>query len=435
MTFRDTKAHANADALSRLPLHVETTTVETPPELVLLAEHLQDSPVTAKDIRAWTEKDPILSRVFQFLLQGWPSKCNSDLDAFSANRSELSLYDGCILWGSRVVVPKQGHEAVLQELHDGHPGMSRMKSLARMYVWWPGIYADIEKSVRLCSMCQEVQSSPPPAPLNPWKWPTWPWARLHIDFAGLFENKMILVLIDAHSKWIEAFCTQNATSNDVIAKLRPLFATFGVPETIVSDNGTCFVSEEFEHFLIQNGIKHSTTAPYHPASNGLAEHAVHIIKHGLKKEVAGDMNTRLAKILLNYRITPQSTTGVSPSELLLGRRLRTRLDLLKPHTADRVEQKQSQQKAHHDARAKSCIFMLGDAVFVKNYGSGLRWLPGKIEQVTGPVSFQVKLDDGRTRRCHQDQIRIRVIAPDMPPESDDGSLENTSRHRDSTFFL
>ena len=100
--------------------------------------------------------------------------------------------------------------------------------------------------------------------------------------------------------------------------------------------------------------------------------------------------------------------------------------LLKPHTADRVEQKQSQQKAHHDARAKSRIFKLGDAVFVKNYGSGRRWLPGKIEQVTGPVSFQVKLDDGRTRRCHQDQIRIRVIAPDMPPESDDGSLENTS---------
>ena len=108
-----------------------------------------------------------------------------------------------------------------------------------------------------------------------------------------------------------------------------MFATFGVPETIVSDNGTCFVSEEFEHFLVQNGIKRSMTAPYHPASNGLAERAVQISKRGLKKEVAGDMNTGLAKILLNYRITPQSTTGVSPSELLLGRRLRTRLDLFK----------------------------------------------------------------------------------------------------------
>ena len=150
----------------------------------------------------------------------------------------------------------------------------------------------------------------------------------------------VRVLIDAHSKWIEAFyfCTLNATSNAVIAKLRPLFATFGVSETIVSDNGTCFVSEQFEQFLVPNGIKHSTTAPYHPASNDLAERAAQIIKRGLKKEVAGDMNTRPAKILLN----PSTTTGVSPSELLLGRRLRTRLDLLKPHTADRVEQKQSQ---------------------------------------------------------------------------------------------
>ena len=138
---------------------------------------------------------------------------------------------------------------------------------------------------------------------------------------------MILVLSDAHSKWIETFCTLNATSNAVIAKLRPLFATFGVSETMTSDNGTRVVSEEFEQFLVLNGIKHSTTAPYHPASNGLAERAVQIIKRGLKKEVAGDMNTRPAKILLNNWITPQLTTGVSPSELLLGRKLRTRLDL------------------------------------------------------------------------------------------------------------
>ena len=196
--------------------------------------------------------------------------------------------------------------------------------------------------------------------------------------------------MDSHSKWIEAFSISNTTYNSVITKLLLAFSQFGVPETIVTDNGTCFVSEEIEHFLMSNGIKHYTSAPYHPASNVLAERAVQIIKRGLRKEMVGDIDERLSKILFNYQITPQTTTGVSPSELLLGRRPRTRLDFLKPHTADQVEKNQKQQKAQHDTKAKSRVFSVGETVFVKNYGSG-RWLPGTIVQVTGPVSYQVKL--------------------------------------------
>ena len=89
------------------------------------------------------------------------------------------------------------------------------------------------------------------------------------------------------------------------------------------DNGPCFVSKEFETFLSKNCIKHVTSAPFHPATNGLAEHAVQIVKKGLKKEKGGTMASRIAKVLMAYRTTPQSTTGVSPSELLQGRRIHT----------------------------------------------------------------------------------------------------------------
>ena len=312
LMFRNTNAHANADALSRLPLPVEPAQTETPPELVLLAEHLADSPVTADDIRVWTRRDPKLSRVMQHIQQGWPSNGDQELGNYSAKRTELSMYEGCILWGTRIIIPEPGREAVIQELHEGHPGMTRMKALARMYVWWPGIDAEIEKSVQLCEKCQEMQSSPPLAPLNPWKWPTRPWARLHLDFAGPFEGKMFLILIDAHSKWIEAVVTSSTSSSVVIEELRTAFAKFGLPETIVTDNGSGFVSKEFELFLKKNGIKHTTSAPYHPASNGLAERAVQIVKKGLKKETTGTVHTRLAKVLFAYRITPQTTTGISP---------------------------------------------------------------------------------------------------------------------------
>ena len=165
-----------------------------------------------------------------------------------------------------------------------------------------------------------MQPTPPVAPLNPWRWPSRPWARLHLDFAGPFEGEYILIRIDVHSKWIEATCTPSTSSSAVIEVLRSLFARFGLPETIFTDNGTGFVSQEFEEFLRKNGVKHTTSAPYHPASNGLAERAVQISKKGLKKEVSGTFSTRLAKVLFTYRITPQSTTSTSPAVLLLGRR-------------------------------------------------------------------------------------------------------------------
>ena len=218
-----------------------------------------------------------------------------------------------------------------------------------------------------------------------------------------------MILIDAHSKRIEAVCTPSTSSSSVIEELRTLFAKFGLPETIVTDNGAGFVSLEFETFLRKNGIKHTTSAPYHPASKGLAERAVQIVKRGLKKMTTGSMNNRLAEVLFTYRITPQSTTGVTPAELLLGKRPRTRLDLLKPHMAERVESKQQEQKAKHDSTARSRAFQTGDAVFVKNFVGGHRWLPGKISKKTEPVSFHVQLEDGRQRRCHQDHLRSRVV--------------------------
>ena len=407
LKFRRTEAHGNADALSRLPLPVAPAKTKTPPELVLLMEHLEDSPVTADHIRVLTRRDPSLSSVVQCLRQGWPMQSSPELHPFLSKKSELSLYQGCVLWGSRVVVPVQGREAVLQELHEGHPGMTKMKALARMYVWWPGMEKDIEMTVRTCAECQTVRAAPPVAPLHPWKWPTRPWARLHLDYAGPFLGKMFLVLIDAHSKWIEAICTPSATSDVVIQELRTLFAQFGLPETIVTDNGSCFVSEEFETFLKENGIMHITSAPYHPSTNGLAERAVQVLKQGLKKVTTGNLKTRLARVLLSYRITPQSSTGVSPAELLLGQCPRTRLDLLKPNLADKVENKQLQQKVDHDRAARLRSFNEDETVYVRNFGPRQKWLPGTIVATTGPVSYRVLLEDGRVWRRHQDHMRQR----------------------------
>ena len=122
------------------------------------------------------------------------------------------MLNNCILWGSRVVVPFKWRKPVLTELHVGHPAVTRMKSLARMFVWWPDMDTEIEHLVATCTPCQLQQSKPPVAPLNPWSWPTRPWTRLHLDFAGPVQGKMFLILIDSHSKWIEVMITTGSTS-------------------------------------------------------------------------------------------------------------------------------------------------------------------------------------------------------------------------------
>ena len=416
LVFRKTEAHGNADALSRLPLLEVPAQTQTPPELVLLMDHLNESPITAEQISTWTRRDPSLSALLQMVKQGWPAQCPPELAPFAKRRSELSMHGGCVLWGSRVVVPEQGRKSILQQLHEGHPGMSRMKSLARMYVWWPGMDREIEDLVKTCHQCQACQPAPPSAPLHPWKWPTRPWSRIHLDYAGPIDGKMFLVLIDAHSKWIEVFCVQSASSSNTIEKLRTVFSQFGIPETLVTDNGSCFISDEFQSFLRANGVSLVTSAPYHPSSNGLAERAVQILKNGLKKVRDGSINTRLAKILFSYRLTPQSTTGEAPAELLLGRRPRSRLDLVRPNLAERVESKQGQQKANHDASARSRVFNVGDAVYALNFRPGEKWLHGSIIAVTGPVSFVIELTNGARVRRHQDQLRHRAVHQEPPTD-------------------
>ena len=124
-----------------------------------------------------------------------------------------------------------------------------MKSLARMYFWWPGLTKDIEKLVKECAKCQENQSNPALAPLEPWTLPTRPWARVHVDYAGPFMNSMFLIVTDAHSKWVEIKKTSSTASTATIQMLQTIFACYWLPSTLVSDNGTCFTSQEFEGFL------------------------------------------------------------------------------------------------------------------------------------------------------------------------------------------
>ena len=415
LIYKAGSAHANADALSRLPLPGSApTSTPQPTETVLLLEQLQSCPVTADQIKTWTSRDPVLSRVQQFVLRGWPTgSVAEELRPYWHKRLELSCQDGCLLWGSRVVVPVVGQSRVLEELHEAHPGVTQMKQMARTMVWWIGIDKDIEQTVQSCSECQSNQSLPPSAPLQPWRWPTRPWARVHADFAGPIQGQMLLILIDAHSKWIEAHPMSTITSSATAQCCRKIFATFGIPEVLVTDNGPSFVSAEFEQFLKKNTIRHKTSPPYHPATNGLAERAVQTVKRGLKKMKTGTLQDKLSRFLFRYRNTPQSTTDETPAQLLLGRKMRSPLDVIHPDLQRKVEYEQERQKERHDKHPRSCSFEPGDTVYARNFGpnsSTMPWLSGLVTQCEGPRSFQVLLPNNHTIRRHLDHLRKRSVA-------------------------
>ena len=408
LEFRPTAQHANADGLSRLPLSIIADAgTATSDSDVFNVGQIEALPVTAMQLRKVTRQDPILSKVVTFTRNGWPSIVPENLKPYWTRRNELTVEGDCLMWGIRVVVPAKLQEHVLQELHKEHPGASRMKALARSYLWWPGLDKCLEEKAKSCLSCQEVKNNPPVAPLHPWIWPTQPWKRVHIDFAGPFKSHMFLVVIDAHSKWPEVKMMQSTTSQRTIEVLRELFSSYGLPEQVVSDNGPQFVSAEFETFMRNNGIKHIRCAPYHPSSNGLAERFIQTFK---KAMLAGDregcdLKYRLCQFLLKYRSSPHTTTDVAPCELFLKRSMRTRLDMLKPDLQRMVLDQQAHQKLIHDKHARGREFVVGQNVMVRNLLNGPKWVSGVISERRGPLTYLVEVGPNQYWRHHVDHIR------------------------------
>ena len=347
------------------------------------------------------------------------------LSPFMSRKFELSVDQGCLLWGSRVIIPSSLRDSVLTELHTTHPGMTRMKSLARSYVWWPHLDGQIEDMVSSCDVCQALRSDPPKAQVHPWMYPSKPWSRLHIDFAGPVGNFMYLVLVDAYSKFPEVVKMKTTTSAVTIKVLRNIFSRQGLPEVLVSDNGPQFVSSEFEKFCQLNGITHLTSAVHKPSTNGQAERVVQVLKNALKQAelTKKDVDTVLARYLLTYRNTPHPTTGECPSVLLMGRRFRTRLDLLMPSVDFRVQS--SQHSVLKRTESRGCRkFDVGDQVQAKNFGLGGKWKRGVIEEVLGSRHYNVRIGDQLWKR-HIDQL----VKCSVPYNESRSGVERSDRYR------
>ena len=230
-----------------------------------------------------TAKDPILSQLMRFVKEGWPHAFSEELKDFKKLENSLSTENGCVFYGLRVIIPSTLRNHILKLLHLGHFGMQRMKQLARSTVYWPRIDFDIEDLCRKCTSCGQFQNKPDKPSIHPWMMPEKPWSRLHLDHAINFLGRNWLVLVDAYSKYPCIHPTTSTSSKSTTAILEQEFAHFGYPHTLVTDNATTFMSQEFQAWCKQRGIVHLTGAPYHPATNGAAERLIQSFKQALRK--------------------------------------------------------------------------------------------------------------------------------------------------------
>ena len=275
--------------------------------------------------------------------------------------------------GSRAIIPNKLQHRILKMLHEGHPGITRMKMLAIQCVYWQGIDRTIEDLVKSCDACQKAAKMPIKNILSPWPEPSHAWERIHIDFAGPMENAMFLIVVDAYSKWPEVIQMKTITSTATICELSKMFARYGFPETLVSDNGTQFTSAEFERYCQTNSISHVRIPPGHPQSNGQAERFVDTFKRTIQKLKGEGITEELVqKFLLTYRSTPcpASPDQKSPAENFIGRQIRTPLsDLQLQIRRGRRTSRKSCMKKQFDKKngARPRLFNDQETVYVRDF--------------------------------------------------------------------
>ena len=366
--------NVTSDFLSRLPLKEIDETIE-PYEIIYSINAIDEMPVTVNDVRKHTDADITLRTLKSYIIHGFPSDVDKKFRMYK--KENLTIAKGCIMRQNRVLIPDMLRAKVLKQFHTGHPGICAMKSSVRSLIWYPNIDQDVENLVKKCNECQSIRAKPSQKLTTEWPKTNKKWSRIHIDHF-FFENKIFLLAIDSLTKYIEVEIVKSVSTEETIDTLRMIFSRNGLPDTIVSDNATSFVSSEFRDFMTSNSIVHLTPPPYSPASNGQAERAVKIIKDLMKKNKIGSLRNRLTNVLLFYRNIPNSTTGMPPAVALNGRNYTTVKERINPYHVPSVKSKEIP------------LYKVGDSVLVLNLRPGPpKWYKSTITQIIGKNIYMV----------------------------------------------
>lgn len=306
---------------------------------------------------------------------------------------ELSEVQGIVMKGPKVVIPKAMRAEMLARIHEGHLGINKCKERARRLLFWPGLSGEIENMVKACAVCQKYAYRQPSEPLVLRQIPGRAWYRVGVDLF-MHGGDSYICVFDAFSNFPEVEKLPDTTTGTVISKLSAIFARYGIPIEVCTDNGPQFSSYEFTMFADRYDFKHVTSSPRFPQSNGLAEKGVQIVKRIMKK--TGEAREDFWLGLLCYRSTPLEE-GRSPGELLQGRKLRTRLPDFCPGPCEQALRRQPRQSL----KRKPLPELQKDAVVRIRGGTWDR--KARVMDMVAPRSYRVATEDNRILRRNRQQ--------------------------------
>ncbi|XP_055918976.1 uncharacterized protein K02A2.6-like [Eupeodes corollae] len=402
--YKKGREMSGPDAMSRLPLK-KSRTHEMTEHLINVFKEDEYVPISYEDIAHHTRKDAVLCKVIELVQNGWPDHIQDDVSKpFFTRKYSLSIEQVCILYGIRVLVPTSLRSDVLQLLHQEHPGIVKMKLLARSICWWPKIDQDIEEICAGCVPCQQIRGD------NTLEksflgWPKLekPWIRLHIDFFS-FSGKTFLLSVDATSKWMDVFYMTSTTADAMILKLRQLFSTFGLPEQLVSDNGPPFTSDRFIRFLKSKGVDVMKSPPYFPQANVLAERFVQVVKKFFKKKfIEGkqysqyEIESNVSEFLFSYRNSPSPSTRMCPANYMFKNSPRTVLRQIQPTFG----QNSNPAAKNLNRTDKKFIYAVGEKIWLRILKT---WDKATVLQCISGNRYLVK-HENNVRIAHQHQMR------------------------------
>lgn len=292
-----------------------------------------------------------------------------------------------------------------------------------MSVWCPGLERELQDLVTKCPVCLPTRPTQRKEPLVTTELPSRPWQKIAADICE-YDKQHYLVVIDYFSRYLEIAHLPDLSSQTTCARLKNIFARWGCPQELYTDNAGQFVSREFKTFADTYDFAHHTSSPHYPQSNGEAERAVQTAKKILRQA-----DPFLA--LMSYRATPLQATGASPAQLMLGRQIKTTVPtldtVLSPKWPDLEAVRQADARAkegykhafdrRHGARALPPLAP-GASVTVKLDNESGWTTSGMVHSIhPAPRSYLVQTDRGVLRRNRR-HLRPALDAADQPGDAE-----------------
>ena len=390
-------------------------------------DHRQNLPVSESRWQQLTKasaEDLVLSELRRVIQHGWPNRKSDVPEAvhpYFDFRDQLIVQGDLVFRGQQLVVPACLRKELMEVTHTSHIGVEGCIRRAKECLFWPRMTAELKEFISKCDTCMAHRKNQSKEPILQHEIIERPWAKVGVDLCEL-DGRILLVMTDYYSNYVEVSSLKSLTSAAVIRAMKEIFARFGVPDFVVTDNATCFSSAEFAAFVSFWNFIHVTSSPHYAQSNGKAENTVNTVKRLFRK--CRDSGESEFIALLNWRNTPSEGIGTSPAQRLFGRRCKTLLPtartLLQPRyhteTEARAIRDMKDKQAQYYNRGSRPLSALrpNDTVRIKLPGEDT-WSSGICEGNVAPRSFDVRVGETAYRRNRRHILKTNEDHPlDLP---------------------